>query len=405
MIVQPKIRGFICTTAHPVGCAKSIQEQIGYVKAKSAINVGPKNVLVIGASTGYGLASRIVSAFGAKAATIGVFFEKAAENKRTATAGWYNSVAFEKAAQQEGLYAKSFNGDAYSEEMKQQVIAAVQKDLGQVDLVIYSLAAPRRVHPKTGKVSKSVLKPLDFPYTNKSIDFASNEIMSVTLPPATDEEIEQTKDVMGGEDWEMWIDALDKAGVLADCVLTVAYSYVGPEITRAVYRQGTIGAAKEHLEATAKKLNARLKNKNGRALVSVNKALITQSSSAIPFIPLYFILLMKVMKKKGIHEDCIHQVYRLFSTCLYSGEPFPVDAEGRVRVDDLEMREDVQSEVMVAWERVNSENLKEVADLQGHEDDFMKLFGFGMNGVDYDADVDIALPLPSNSCLKEEQNA
>lgn len=405
MIVSPKIRGFICTTAHPVGCEQNVREQIAYVKSQPAVTKGPGKVLVIGASTGYGLASRIVAAFGSGAATIGVFFEKESENKRTATTGWYNSVAFEKCARQEGLYARSFNGDAYSTEMKQNVIAAIKEDLGQIDCVIYSLAAPRRTHPETGKVSKSVLKPVGNSYTNKSIDFTEDQIIMVTLPPATDEDVEQTKAVMGGEDWEMWMDALDRAGVLADGAMTVAYSYVGPKVTNAVYRHGTIGAAKNHLEATAKKLDACLKKKGGRAFVSVNKALVTQSSSAIPFIPLYFILLMKVMKEKGIHEECIQQICRLFSERLYCGETTPVDSDGRIRVDDLEMRDDVQSEVLALWEKVNSENVKQIADVEGYHKGFLNLFGFAMDGVDYEADVDIALTFQNDSCLKEQPNA
>lgn len=393
MIVQPRIRGFICTTAHPAGCAKNVEEQIRYIESKEVKGTGPKKVLVIGSSTGYGLASRITAAFGYRAATIGVFFEKAAEGKRTATAGWYNTVAFEKAALAAGLYAQSFNGDAFSDEMKKQVVETVKKDLGEVDLVIYSLASPRRQHPRTGKLSKSTLKPIGRTYTNKSIDMSTGEIEEVTLPAATEEEIQQTVDVMGGEDWAMWIEALDKGGVLAPGVVSVAYSYVGPEVTNAVYRQGTIGAAKDHLEKTAKEIDQQLKAKGGCAFVSVNKALVTQSSSAIPFIPLYFILLMKVMKEKGVHEDCIHQIHRLFTERLYTGKEVPVDEEGRIRIDDWEMREDVQAEVQEAWKKVSNETIKEVADLEGYHQDFLKLFGFGFEGVDYDADVDIDLPL------------
>ena len=394
MIVQPKIRGFICTTAHPLGCAKNVQEQIDYVKSQGPVKQGPKKVLVIGASTGYGLASRIVAAFGSQAATIGVFFERPAEPKRTATAGWYNSIAFEKAAKAAGLYARSVNGDAFSDDVRHQVIALIKKDLGQVDCVIYSLASPRRTHPKTGEVFKSVLRPKDKPYTNKSIDFEKNEVMDVTLPAAAQEEIDQTIAVMGGEDWQMWIDALEKEKLLSPGAVTVAYSYIGPEVTQAVYRNGTIGAAKDHLEATAHKLDERMKKMKGRALVSVNKALVTQSSSAIPFIPLYFVLLMKVMKAKGVHEDTIQQVYRLFAKNLFTGKSFeqiPVDGEGRVRVDDLELREDVQREVMANWKAVATDNLEKIADVKGYNDDFLRLFGFGLQGVDYSADVEVDL--------------
>ncbi len=390
MIVHPRIRGFICTTAHPVGCAQHVQQQIDYVKSQPPIAKGPKKVLVIGSSTGYGLASRVVVAFGSKAATTGVFFEKEAEGKRTGTAGWYNSLAFEKAAQREGLYAKNFNGDAFSDEMKQAVVESIKKDLGQVDLVIYSLASPRRVHPKTGQICKSTLKPLAATFTNKSIDFDTQEVISITLPLATPEDIQQTVSVMGGEDWELWIKALEQQDALAEGVTTIAYSYVGPEVTRPVYREGTIGAAKDHLEATAKKLDAQLRDKRkGHAWVSVNKALVTQSSSAIPFIPLYFILLMKVMKKKGVHEDCIQQIYRLFAARLYQGGPIPVDDEGRIRIDDLEMRSDIQQEVMSLWKIVSTENVKQIADIDGYQEDFLKLFGFGIKGVDYEADVEI----------------
>jgi enoyl-[acyl-carrier protein] reductase/trans-2-enoyl-CoA reductase (NAD+) len=396
MIVQPKIRGFICTTAHPAGCDAHVNEQIKYVKSKGPIQGGPKKVLVIGASTGYGLASRIVAAFGSGAATVGVFFEKAAEGKRTATAGWYNSVAFHKAAKAAGLYAKSINGDAFSDDIRAQAIELIKKDLKQVDAVVYSLASPRRTHPKTGEVFKSTLKPKGDPYTNKSIDFEKKEVIEVTLPSAIQEEIDHTIAVMGGEDWQMWMEALDKAGVLAPGVVTVAYSYIGPDVTTPVYRNGTIGAAKDHLEVTAHKLDDLMKKKGGRALVSVNKALVTQSSSAIPFIPLYFIILMKIMKAKGIHEDCIQQIYRLFADRLYNGRKFsdiPVDPEGRVRVDDLEMRDDVQKEVQALWKTVSTANVNQVADVKGYEEDFLKLFGFGLKGVNYDADVNVELPL------------
>ena len=396
MIVHPKIRGFICTTAHPVGCAMHVQQQIDYVKSKGSVKGGPKKVLVIGASTGYGLSSRITAAFGSQAATIGVFFERPAEGKRTATAGWYNSVALQKAARAAGLYAKSINGDAFSDEIRTQTIDLIKKDLGQVDAVIYSLASPRRTHPKTGEVYKSVLKPKGATYTNKSIDFEKHEVTEVTLPIATEEEIEQTIAVMGGEDWQMWIEALDKAGVLAKGAVTVAYSYIGPDVTTPVYRNGTIGAAKDHLEATAHKLDAFMKKNNGRALVSVNKALVTQSSSAIPFIPLYFVLLMRVMKKKNIHEDCIHQIVRLFHDHLYNGRPLneiPADPQGRVRVDDWEMRQDVQDEVSALWKNVMTANVNDIADVKGYEEDFLKLFGFGFKNVNYDADVEVDLSM------------
>ncbi|MDE2028334.1 MAG: trans-2-enoyl-CoA reductase family protein [Candidatus Omnitrophica bacterium] len=396
MVIKPKIRGFICTTAHPVGCGRHVAEQIEYIRSQKPVNNGPKKVLVIGSSTGYGLASRITAAFGCGAATIGVFFEKPADEKRTATAGWYNSAAFEEAARKAGLYARSFNGDAFSDEMRRQVCEAVKKDLGQVDCVIYSLASPRRTDPKTGEVYKSVLKPKGKTYTNKSIDFESNKVTEVTLEAAQDEEIRQTIKVMGGEDWQLWCDALAAQDLLAKGAVTVAYSYIGPDVTTPVYRNGTIGAAKDDLEATAHRLDERMKKIGGRALVSVNKALVTQSSSAIPFIPLYFVLLMKVMKAKGLHEDCIHQIYRLFAQRLFNGMPLakiPTDDQGRVRVDDFEMRQDVQAEVGKLWTIVGNENLSQIADVEGYNKDFLKLFGFGLNGVDYEADVPTQIPI------------
>lgn len=391
MIIHPKIRGFICTTAHPVGCARNVAGQIAYVRSRGAISGGPKKALVLGASNGYGLASRITAAFGCGAATMGVFFERPSDGKRTATAGWYNSAAFEAEAKKCGLYAKSFNGDAFSDDMRRQVCDAIAKDWGQTDCVIYSLASPRRTDPKTGTLYKSVLKPKGTPYTNKSIDFEANQVTTVSLEAATDEEIHDTVKVMGGEDWELWIEALRSRNLLAPKALTVAYSYIGPDVTTAVYRNGTIGAAKDHLEATAHQLDALLKPSGGRAVVSVNKALVTQSSSVIPFIPLYFVILMKVMKEKGVHEDCIQQVYRLFAERLYNGRAFdqiPVDGAGRVRIDDLEMLPDVQAKVNKLWTIVSSDNVNAIADVAGHNSDFLRLFGFGMDGVDYDADVD-----------------
>ena len=396
MIVKPKIRGYICTTAHPAGCAQHVAEQIEYVRSQGAIANGPKKVLVIGASTGYGLASRITAAFACGAATIGVFFEKSAEAGRTATAGWYNSAAFETAARKTGLYTKSFNGDAFSDDMRRQVCEAIKKDLGQVDCVIYSLASPRRTDPKTGYIYKSVIRPKGSPYKNKTIDFENVQVTPILLEPATEQDVEETVKVMGGEDWQLWIEALAAENLLAPQAVTVAYSYIGPDVTKPVYRNGTLGAAKDHLEATAQKLDQFMLKQGGRALVSVNKALVTQSSSAIPFIPLYFVILMKVMKEKGLNEYCIHQMYRLFSKKLYDGGPLsqiPVDDKGRVRIDDLEMRSDVQEEVRHLWEQVDSGNLPKIADIEGYNDDFLKLFGFGVQGVDYDADVNPEVPM------------
>jgi enoyl-[acyl-carrier protein] reductase / trans-2-enoyl-CoA reductase (NAD+) len=395
MIIKPKIRGFICTTAHPEGCAAHVQEQIDYVRAKGAIAGLPKRVLVIGASTGYGLASRIVPAFAGQAATIGIFFEKPAEDGRTASAGWYNSVAFEKAAHAAGLYAKSINGDAYSEAIKQQTIALIKEDLGQVDVVIYSLASPRRTHPKTGETAKSVLRPIGAPFTAKTVDTDRGLVTEITIEPASEQDIAETVKVMGGEDWAMWIEALDAAGVLADGALTLAYSYIGPDLTWAIYRNGTIGRAKEDLEATAKQLSEKLSAKGGRAFVSINKALVTQASSAIPVVPLYISLLYKVMKERGLHEGCIEQIYRLFAERLAPGAAPQLDDAGRVRIDDLEMLPEVQRQVADVWPTVTSDNLGQVSDIAGYRAEFLRLFGFGLPGIDYQADTDPNAPLPS----------
>lgn len=395
MIVAPKIRGFICTTAHPTGCAKHIADQIAVVKSRGPIANGPKKVLVIGSSTGYGLSSRIAAAFGSNAATIGVFFEKPAEADRCGTTGWYNSAAFENEAKAAGLYARSFNGDAFSDAMKTEVIDAIKKDLGQVDCVIYSLASPRRTHPKTGEVFKSVLKPIgSASYTNKNLNTGTGVVNEVTIEPANDDEIAQTVAVMGGEDWEMWIDALLGAGVLAEGTQTVAYSYIGPEVTWPIYKNGTIGRAKEDLERVQRVLDTKLAAIKGKAWVSVNKALVTQASSAIPVVPLYISLLYKVMKAEGTHEDCIEQMDRLFRERLYNGKPQP-DEAGRIRVDDWEMAPAVQELVGKRWAEVNTENFGQLGDFEGYQSSFLRLFGFGLEGVDYNADVDVNVRVPS----------
>ena len=387
MIIQPKIRGFICTTAHPDGCARAVHDQIDWVKAQPAFS-GPEKVLVIGASTGYGLASRIAASFGAGAATLGAFFERPAEGKRTATAGWYNSAAFESAAHAEGRYAKSINGDAFSDEVKAQTIEAIRTDLGQVDLVVYSLASPRRTHPRTGESFSSVLKPIGDTYSNKTVNVQSGEVTDIDIESASYEEIAGTEAVMGGEDWDMWIRALDEAGVLAEGLRTVAYTYIGPAITHPVYRDGTIGRAKNHLENTGLALDEYLRARNGSAHVSTNKAMVTQSSAAIPVVPLYISLLYKVMKEENCHENCIQQMHRLFTNRLYAGGPVPVDDQGRIRIDDWEMREDVQEAVAVLWDQVTTENLEAISDISGYREEFLNLFGFGLAGVDYEAEVD-----------------
>ncbi len=390
MIIKPKVRGFVCVTAHPTGCTAHIQEWIDHVKAKGPIKNGPKRVLVIGASTGYGLASRITAAFGSGAATLGIFFERPSEEGRPATPGWYNSIAFSRAAKAAGLYAGNINGDAFSDDIKKQAIETIARDMGgPIDLVIYSLASPRRTHPKTGVVHKSVLKPLGASYTNKTVDTDKGIVSEVTIEPATEAEAADTVAVMGGEDWEMWIQALADAKLLAPGATAVAYSYIGPVHTWPIYKDGTIGAAKVDLERAARAIDAKLKaHGNGRAFISVNKALVTQASSAIPVVPLYISILYKVMKAAGTHEGCIEQMQRLFATQLYNGSTLKFDSEGRVRVDDWEMRPEIQNPVSEIWPQVTTENLAALTDIAGYRTEFLKLFGFGLPGVNYDAEVE-----------------
>ena len=394
MIIEPRMRGFICLTAHPKGCEQNVKNQIEYIKSKGTID-GAKKVLVIGASTGFGLASRITSAFGCNASTIGVFFEKPPSEGKTASPGWYNSAAFEKEASKAGLYAKSINGDAFSKEIKQQTLDLIKQDLGQVDLVIYSLASPVRMHPVTGVLHRSTLKPIGAKFTNKTVDFHTGNVTEVSIEPATEEDIENTVTVMGGEDWAMWMKALKDEGLLADGAQTVAYSYIGPSLTEAVYRKGTIGRAKDHLEATAFQITDALKAVNGKAYVSVNKALVTQASSAIPVIPLYISLLYKIMKEEGIHEGCIEQIQRLYADRLFSGKELPLDENGRIRIDDWEMRDDVQAKIAKLWKEATTENLVQLGDLAGYKQDFLNLFGFGFDGVDYQADANEMVQVPS----------
>lgn len=389
MILRPKVRGFVCVTAHPVGCAAHVQEQIDYIRRQGPLKNGPKRALVIGASTGYGLASRIAAAFGSGAATLGVFYDRPSEEDRPATPGWYNTIAFERAAKGAGLYAQSLNGDAFSEAIKQQALALIQGGMGPVDLVVYSVASPRRVHPKTGMVHKSVLKPVGQPYTNKTVDTDLGVVSDITIEPATDEEIADTVAVMGGEDWELWMQALAAAGLLAPGATSVSYSYIGPEVTWPIYRNGTIGLAKNDLERAARRIDALLKaHGNGRAFVSINKALVTQASSAIPVVPLYISMLYKVMKAQGTHEGCIEQIQRLFASQMYNGSALAYDKTGRVRLDDREMRPEIQRQIADLWPRITTETLGELTDIQGYRTEFLKLFGFGLAGVDYEADVD-----------------
>ena len=393
MIIEPRTRGFICLTSHPTGCEQNVINQIEYVKSKGAID-GAKKVLVIGSSTGFGLASRISSAFGSEAATIGVFFDKPSAPGKTGSAGYYNTAAFEKHAHEAGLYAKSINGDAFSNEIKRKTLDMIKEDLGQIDLVIYSLASPVRTHPDTGTRYKSVLKPIGGVFSNKTVDFHTGNVSEISINPAEGEDISNTVAVMGGEDWKMWMDALQSENLLSEGATTVAYSYIGPSLTEAVYRKGTIGAAKDHLEATAFTITDDLKSIGGKAYVSVNKALVTQASSAIPVIPLYISLLYKIMKAKGIHEGCIEQIQRLYSERLFGGD-LALDQNGRIRIDDWEMREDVQAEVAELWKTASTENLSEIGDLVGYSNDFFNLFGFKVDGIDYEADVNEMVAIAS----------
>ncbi|MET3549522.1 enoyl-[acyl-carrier protein] reductase/trans-2-enoyl-CoA reductase (NAD+) [Paenibacillus favisporus] len=393
MIITPRTRGFICTTAHPEGCAKQVQEQIDYIQQQPKLN-GPKRVLVIGASTGYGLSARITAAFGAGAATIGVFRPSSARDKRTASAGWYNSAAFERRAAEAGLTSVSITGDAFADETKDRVMDTIAKEFGQVDLVVYSVASSRRTDPDSGKTYNSVLKPIGEPFTGKAVNFHTGEVTDeVTTEPAEGDDIDQTIAVMGGTDWQRWIDRLRQANLLADGAMTIAYSYIGSELTRAIYREGTIGKAKEDLEATAQRLTRELSVLGGKAFVVVSKALVTQSAAAVPVFPLYIAALYKVMKEKGIHENTIQQSYRLFADKLYHEGGTPVDEAGRVRIDDWELRPDVQQEVARIWDQVTTNNVYELTDLKEYRREFFQLFGFETDGIDYgkDTNPDVSL--------------
>ena len=391
MIVKPRIRGFVCTTAHPKGCAAKVQQEIEVAQASNSES-GPKKVLVIGASTGYGLSSRITACFGYGADTLGVFFERPSMKGKPASAGWYNSVAFEQVAHSQGRYAKSINGDAFSDAIKQVTIETIKSDLKQVDLVVYSLASPRRTDPTDGVSYKSVLKPIGDTFTNRSLDTDKGRVTEVTIDPADDQEIEDTVKVMGGEDWELWMAALDQAGVLAANAKTVAYSYIGPEVTWPIYKNGTIGQAKKDVERAAQAIS---KTYDCQALVAVNKAVVTQASSAIPVVPLYISILFKVMKELDSHEDCIQQMVRLFHEHLY-GDSLKLDAEGRIRVDDWEMDPQVQQAVAEIWPRITSDNLNDLSDFSDYQSNFLQLFGFNIPGVDYNEDVEVDLTLPSS---------
>ena len=389
MIIRPKVKGFICITAHPEGCAANVKEQIEHVKRKGSIENGPKNVLVVGASQGYGLASRIATAFGAQANTLGVFFERPSERGRCASAGWYNSVAFEKAAKGAGLFAKSLNGDAFSDELKTQAIDIIQNEMGgKIDLLVYSIGAPRRQDPETGEVYKSAIKPIGRPFSNKYLDTDKKSIQVASLDPASDEEIRSTVKVMGGEDWERWIDALSKANALADGFKTVAYDYIGPKFTWPIYKDGTLGQAKLDLRRAKDAIGEKLSSVNGSAYVSVNKALVTQSSSAIPGVNLYITVLYKVMKEAGTHEGCIEQMQRLYGDKFYAVGGPELDEKGLIRMDDWEMKPEIQDKIEEIWPKVETDTIDRYTDYDGYQAEFLKLFGFGVSGVDYEAETD-----------------
>ena len=385
MIIKPRVRGFMCITSHPSGCEQNVLDQIDFIKRQSSTK-GPARVLVIGSSTGYGLAARITAAFGSGASTLGVFFEKPGTERKPGTAGWYNSAAFHRAAEKEGLYAKSLNGDAFSDEIKQLTIDTIKKDLGQVDLVIYSLAAPRRQHPVTGEVFNSTLKPVGKNITMRGINTDKEVIQEFSLEAASEQEIADTVAVMGGEDWQMWIDALVEADALAAGAKTTAFTYIGEKMTWDLYWDGTIGQAKKDLDARVIAIRDKLSQTGGDARVSVLKAVVTQSSSAIPIMPLYLAILFKEMKGNNSHEGCIEQLYRLFTEGLYS-EQARLDQEGRLRMDDLEMVAEVQENVANAWAQISTENMYELTDFSGYKHEFLSLFGFDVDGVDYDAEV------------------
>ncbi|MFV0450400.1 MAG: enoyl-ACP reductase FabV [Vibrio sp.] len=389
MIIKPKIRGFICTTTHPVGCEANVKEQIAYTKAQGPIKNAPKRVLVVGSSSGYGLSSRIAAAFGGGAATIGVFFEKPGSEKKTGTAGFYNAAAFDKLAHEQGLYAKSLNGDAFSNEAKQKAVELIKQDLGQIDLVVYSLASPVRKMPETGEVIRSSLKPIGETYTSTAVDTNKDVIIEASVEPATEEEIQDTITVMGGQDWELWMQALEEGGVLAEGCKTVAYSYIGTELTWPIYWDGALGRAKMDLDRAAAALNEKLSATGGTANVAVLKSVVTQASSAIPVMPLYIAMVFKKMREEGIHEGCMEQIYRMFSQRLYKedGTAPETDEKNRLRLDDWELREDIQKHCSDLWPQITTENLKALTDYELYKEEFLKLFGFGIEGVDYDADV------------------
>ena len=394
MIVKPRIKGFVCITSHPLGCFENVLDQVTYAENNPTTDIKkPKRVLVIGSSTGYGLASRISASFSAKAETLGVYFERPPKEEKPASAGFYNSLAFNELAKDRQIVSVDVNGDAFSQECKEEVVSKA-KDMGQFDLIIYSLASPRRTDPTDGKTYRACLKPIGSIYKNKTLDTDRQEVKEVVIDPASEEEIFNTERVMGGDDWSSWVNALLEADLLAPECLNIAYSYIGPMVTQPIYRNGTIGRAKEHLEQTGMKLDALLKERvGGRSYVSVNKAVVTQASSAIPVVPLYVSILFKIMKEAGTHEGCIEQTTRLFNQFLYSGNSDVfVDEQNRIRLDDWEMKEEIQNEIIRLWPTVNSENLFEMTSFSDYQAEFLKLFGFGHQRVDYEKDVDLIHP-------------
>jgi len=387
VIIEPKIIRNICLTAHPRGCSSQVQDQIDYIKKQGPLE-GTKRALIIGSSNGYGLAARILAAYACGADTVGIAYERPGTESKPGSAGWYNDIAFREAADKAGLGAWSINGDAFSQEIKDQTIARIRDNLGPVDLVVYSIASPRRMDPNTGILHSSVIKPIGQAFVSKTVDFQNGHVSEIRAEPAgSEKEIEDTVKVMGGEDWMLWIEALEAAGLLSDGATTLAFSYIGPSFTAPIYRDGTIGQAKKHLEQTAKILNKRLAARGGRALISVNKALVTRASAVIPAVPLYIALLYRVMKEKGLHEVCIEQIDRLFRDYLYSDHPLPLDEEGRVRLDDLEMRPEVQEEITRLWRQVTTENIEALSDIAGFRDEYLRYHGFGVEGIDYRAEV------------------
>ncbi len=386
MITEPRIRDNVCLNAHPKGCFSQVHDQVRYVTDRERI-VGPKRVLIIGASNGYGLAARIVSTFGSGAATIGVSYEHPPKGKRTASAGWYNNASFASLAQDHGHQTWNTNGDAFSDEIKTQVLQSVRENLGKVDFLVYSIAAPRRLDPQTGELYSSVIRPVGQPYTAKTVDFQTGEVREETSQPATDDQVAQTIKVMGGEDWKLWVEQLHRADLLAEGIQTVAFSYIGPDLTRPIYRDGTIGKAKKDLEQHVGIINTLLSPLSGRAVIGVQKALVTRASAVIPAVPLYISLLYRVMKAKGLHENCIQQIYRLYHDFLFAPTPASTDDLGRLRLDDWEMRSDVQAEVAGLWQKANSDNINQLADLEGFREEFLRHHGFGIPGIDYSQDV------------------